>query len=558
MLGARSEPARADSDCAKIPKGGRFAAAAAAIVVSLLAVSGAGGAGAQTPKRGGTVVYGTPNEPPCLNILIPVCSSVPADGFVPGLVLKGAFKIDPGNTFRPDLATVEFTRKPPFTLTYHIRPEAHWSDGVPISAQDFVFTHRAIVKYVAPDANTNVTLDRTMVRSVRALGPKTVRVVLRTRFAGWRGLFSSVLPRHALAGEDLATVWTDRIDNPKTGQPIGSGPFLVGLWERGKQLTLVRNARYWGPHAAYLDRLVLRSFRQNPEALQRGEGDIHWAIVGRQEDFPRFPGYTRRFRTGMTYQHFEIRLGPGGHPALESKLVRRALAYGIDRVGVIRSLFGEIDPKLQPLDSSVFVSQSPFYRPNWNIYRHRPPEARRLLEQAGCRLGPDGIYVCAGEKLSLRVFTTAGVVWRELAIQLVQKQLRRAGIEVKPIYAPSAALFGPSGILASGDFDLALFGSFSGPDPTGLDDIFGCGGSANLTGYCQRLVTRDLDQADRILDQDERARVLNRADAQMARDVPVIPLLQALVVAYVRSNIRNFVMTALGDYWNAENWWLER
>ena len=258
----------------------------------------------------------------------------------------------------------------------------------------------------------------------------------------------------------------------------------------------------------------------------------------------------------MAPQYFEIRAGPGGHPALKIKLVRRALAYGIDRVEIVRSLFGEIAPKLQPLDSSVFPIQSPFYRPNWNRYRYRRAEARRLLEQAGCRPGSDGIYECAGERLSLRVLTTSGIPAREQILQLVQKQLSRVGIEVKPTYAPPAVLFGTSGILARGDFDLALLGYVFGADPTGFDEVFGCGGAFNVSGYCQRLVTRDLDQADRILDQNQRARVLNRADAQMARDVPSIPLFVGIVTGYVRSNIRNFVTSLPQDYWKAENWWL--
>lgn len=525
-------------------------ALAAAIAASLLAVSGAGGSDAQAPRKGGTVVYGFRNEPPCLNVLVPVCSSVNADGRVPGLVLRGAFKVDPRNTLQPDLVSnVEFTRTVPFTLTYHIRPEAHWSDGVEISAQDFVFTHQAFRKYLPAD------LHLTQVRSVRALDRKTVRVVLRTRFAGWRGLFWVVLPRHALAGENLTKVWIDRIDNPKTGRPIGSGPFLVGRWERGKQLTLVRNARYWGPHPAYLDRIVLRNFRSH-EDLRNGEIDVLWSILS-PADLPQFPGYRRDSRPGAVPQYLDIRLGPGGHPALKIKLVRRALAFGIDRVEIVR-LFGEIGPKLRPLDSSVFAIQSPFYRPNWNRYRYRPAEARRLLEQVGCRADPDGIYDCAGERLSLRVFTTSGNVVREQILQLVQKQLRRVGIDVKPTYAPSAVLFGPSGILASGDFDLALLGYNFGADPTGLDEQFGCGGSINASGYCQRLVTRDLDQSDRILDQSQRARVLNRADVQMARDVPSIPLYELFLTVYVRSSIQNFVTSFPSDYWQAENWWLAR
>jgi peptide/nickel transport system substrate-binding protein len=85
-------------------------------------------------------------------------------------------------------------------------------------------------------------------------------------------------------------------------------------------------------------------------------------------------------------------------------------------------------------------------------------------------------------------------------------------------------------------------------------------GPPNYTGYCQRLVTADLDQAQRILDADQQARVVNRADAQLARDVPVIPLYQQPVWAAVRSGVRGYVVfpTVLDALHGAENWWLER
>ena len=231
-------------------------------------------------------------------------------------------------------------------------------------------------------------------RSVSAVGAKAVRVVLRERHAGWRSLFGNILPRHALAGEDLGSIWADGIVNPKTGRPIGSGPFLVERWERGEQLTLVRNPRYWG-RRAYLDRLVLR-FRvegsQPVEWFRRGELDIAWA-------FPAAPSCPRRATRGRrpqarhdtarpSWEHFAIRVGPGGHPALRNKLVRRALAYGIDRVALIRQVLGSSSPNHPRHDSVVIVRPSPHYRPNWSGYSRRPAEARRLLEQAGCRAVP--------------------------------------------------------------------------------------------------------------------------------------------------------------------------
>ena len=80
-------------------------------------------------------------------------------------------------------------------------------------------------------------------------------------------------------------------------------------------------------------------------------------------------------------------------------------------------------------------------------------------------------------------------------LELVQAQLRQVGVEVVPSYAAPSA---HDQILESGDFDVTLFVWIQG-DETGHHDLFGCGGQQNYTGYCQRLVTADLDQANRIL-----------------------------------------------------------
>jgi peptide/nickel transport system substrate-binding protein len=243
---------------------------------------------------------------------------------------------------------------------------------------------------------------------------------------------------------------------------------------------------------------------------------------------------------------------------LRSTRVRRALAYGIHRGGIVRSLFGEIDPTLMPLDSMVFRTGSRFYTPNWSGYRYRPGKARRLLEQARCRRGADGVYACEGERLSLRFVTTAGSTRRELMFRLVQRQLGRVGIEVILSYAPSAPLVAQ--ILASGDADVALFSYFGPPNLSGLDvaGVFGCGYALNITGYCKPSVARDLNRGRRILVGEQRARILNRADVQLARDVPVIPLFEPPIAVYVRSNLRNYFDRFPVAPWHAENWWLER
>jgi peptide/nickel transport system substrate-binding protein len=204
----------------------------------------------------------------------------------------------------------------------------------------------------------------------------------------------------------------------------------------------------------------------------------------------------------------------------------------------------------------VFLSQSRLHQPNWEPYRHDLARARRLLEQAGCRRGADRIYACGEERLSLRLMTTANVPSRRRAIEILARQLQTMGIDARPEVLPASVFFR---LLARGDFDAALFSWILSPDDTSqLKNAYGCQGSTNFSGYCQRLSTRDLDQADRILDHDQRARVLSRVDRQLARDVAMIPLYQFVFSLARSSSLRGFELNPAGSLpLNAEDWWLD-
>jgi peptide/nickel transport system substrate-binding protein len=538
-------------------------AALVAAIVLLLAVSGASGADAQMPKRGGTLVFTLPQpEPACLNVIVERCrqgtARIPAEA-ISYRVLQAPFEVGPDFTWRPRLVSSwSISPRPPFMLTYRIRPDARWSDGVPVTARDFVFTHRALMTHGSPDWREL----HAKVRSVSAIDSKTVRIVLRGRLAAWPGLFGGILPSHALRGQDLASAWIDRIDNPRTGRPIGTGPFLVERWERGKQLTLVRNPRYWGREPVYLDRLVVR-FDVNPDDLVERirARELHVAL-----GFP--PSLVASVRAARLpiasapatgWEHLELRIGTGGSPLLRSKLIRRAIAYGIDRVAIVRALRRESALGFRLLDSTVFLTHSRYYRPNWSRYRYRPAEARRLLEQAGCRRGGDGIYGCDGTRLSLRSFTHSSPgSLRPRVLQLVQAQLRQAGVEVVPTFTTPAAVFDSGGIYERGAFDVAMFAWIHlSPGPQ-HKAILGCGGHQNYTGYCQRLVTRDLDQAERLFVASRQALALNRADAQIARDVPYLPLFQHVSWAALAPGVRGVAVRTHDVLLGAEGWWLDR
>jgi peptide/nickel transport system substrate-binding protein len=539
-------------------------ALAVALAAALLPVAGAGGATAQTPKRAGVVVIGTIKtfEPLCLRPFDDDCGQFPL-GFPLDLshVLPGAFEVVPGATFRADLVSgARIVSTKPFTLVYRIRPEARWSDGTPVSAQDFEFTHQVLREH-APTADESA-----YVRNVRKLSRKTVRVQLRTRYVDWRYLFDFILPRHVLAGQDLTSVWRDGIDNPRTGSAIGSGPFLVAGWSRGEQLTFVRNRRYWGQHTAYLDRVAYRFLApaEPADALRQGAIDmIQFGPVpldAQHRELRRRPAPGIRVVAVPSngFEHVTIRVADGGHPALQSRLVRQALAYGIDRVAIARAI-GQLSyagPSTSgPQDSMVFARTSRYYQASWSIYRRSEARARALLAQAGCRPGADAIYICGGVRLTLRLGTPAGTERRELTVRLVQEQLRRVGIDVVLEFAPGPIFFAK---VQRGDFDLASFAWFPGALTGGPGGSLACQREENLSGYCDRLITRDLLRAESTLNLSRRVELLNRIDRRLARAVPHIPLYQLTGNWAFAANVRGVEPNSAGENtWNVEDWWLD-
>ena len=107
-------------------------------------------------------------------------------------------------------------------------------------------------------------------------------------------------------------------------------------------------------------------------------------------------------RRSPGFEQLDIQLGPNAHPALRNKLVRRALAYGIDRTALVRQIWGEIDPSARALDSAVYLTQSRDYEPNWGttaIDRRRPAacssKPAAAEEQTGSSPAADSGSRCA-------------------------------------------------------------------------------------------------------------------------------------------------------------------
>ena len=291
----------------------------------------------------------------------------------------------------------------------------------------------------------------------------------------------------------------DRIDDPRTGRPIGSGPFLVQEWKRGERLTLVRNPRYWG-RRAFLDRIdirftldpsgVVELFRQGADvALYQFSGDLVAALSRvpdvRRSSSPTAPGW----------EHL-----PSALAAEVTRRSRTSASGGRSRSASIAwpsSGTCSARPDGNCGRWTASSSAAMLRRPNWGIYRYRPQEAVRQLQLAGCRRAATASS-CAGEPLSFELVSRNVIARRVRTLERVQDQLRRVGIEVRPTYATPA---GHDGLLETGEFDVTLFAWFDEARPGAGDQ-----GAIRLWGQHEpdRLLptarNARADQADRILD----------------------------------------------------------
>ena len=179
----------------------RFAAGLAVFAVlfsvALLAGSTSATASTQTSASAAThvVVVGAEQDVNCFNPILTVCNAYWADA-VAGMVLEGAYRQLPDFTFEPVLVDhVDVATSPVFSLTYHLRSEAVWSDGVAVGAEDLIFTYGAMVN---PTNKVVSALGYDQITGFTRIDAKTVRFDFKRPLADWKSLFAVVLPGHAL------------------------------------------------------------------------------------------------------------------------------------------------------------------------------------------------------------------------------------------------------------------------------------------------------------------------------------------------------------------------
>ncbi len=358
-------------------------------------------------------------------------------------------------------------------ITYRLREDARWSDGVPLTADDYVFTWQMMMN------DRNAVISRapfdTAVDKVEAAGPYTLIVTLKRPFAPWQArIFSTLNSTNAIPRHILERVFANQgtLDDAAWNKKpsVGAGPFVFKEWQPD-QIVFAANENFWLGRPR-LDEITVRLVSDDAAQLAAlKSGQSHLGAFIAYGDMPDLEAsgavvlasVSSGYRESLFF-NLSAQTETAGHPALQDARVRRAIVMAIDREKICQELLAG---RTWPV--ATFWAGTPFGNPAVTLIPYNPDEARRLLDEAGWLLGEDGIRAKDGIQLRLRYVSTNHYL-RVRAQEMVQQMLGAVGIDTTLSQFDSAAFFASTnegGPIAWGRYDIEEHTeSAQFPDPT--------------------------------------------------------------------------------------------
>jgi peptide/nickel transport system substrate-binding protein len=327
-------------------------------------------------------------------------------------------------------------------ITLDIDPQANWSDGTPVTGDDFA----TLAKAVARSKKTTRRSAFQMIEGFADYQSGKVPAISGIFVAGkqFTVRFSAVFCPSLYSVFGMAPIPTQTFarylgdtpdkstidDAPENLAPtVTSGPFRFESWKKGERLDLARNESYF-QGAPLLDGI---SFKVTSDASAYGalsrDSELNLAsIEPKDADSAARRGLAVRAYPAASYTAIAWNLRTGA-PALRDVRVRQALAYAIDVDGFIQStLFGRGHRAQQHHLGGTWPAAA---ASSLTRYVHESASAEALLQQAGFARAADGILAKDGRALSLVLYTNAGNKSRETFLQMTVEQLQRFGVKAE-------------------------------------------------------------------------------------------------------------------------------
>ncbi len=427
----------------------------------------------------------------------------------------------------PSLATHWEPSADAKTWTFHLRPEAKWSNGDPVTAHDFVWSYQRVLspalgsEYAAmlfclKNAREYLSGELTDFSQVgvKALDDHTLQLSLdypvpylpgMVAHCVWYPVNRDAILAHG-AMDQRGTRWT------RPGNLIGNGPFVLKEWSPNQVIILERNPLYWDNANVRLNAVHIYPIENSSteEAAFRS-GQLHATVTMPQAKIAVYkndPAKRHLLKQYPQLATYFYRLNVA-RPPLDDARVRRALSMAIDRQQIIDAVArGDQLPafSLTPPDTAGYTPP--------RVIQHDPEAARALLAEAGFP-GGQGF-----PKMELLYNTSEG--HRALAEALQQMWKKELGIEIG-LYNQEAKVWNDT--MREKNYDIARYawiGDYL--DPSTFLDLLTSENGNNQTNWANPEYDALVEQSRTAIDKEARFDLYRQAEAILMEESPIVPL----------------------------------
>ncbi|POW55428.1 peptide ABC transporter [Candidatus Pantoea alvi] len=391
---------------------------------------------ADAPHSGGSLTVGVETEPTTFNPQLngQDKAEITLRNFWESLLARR-----PDGSFVPWLAESYQISPDGKTLRFTLRHDVTFSNGEKLNAQAVAenFRHTQDARYCA---GTSLCLMGTHIASIETPDDTTVVINLNATYSPFLSFAAGL--------QILAPASWQSTQLKSGGKEIaGTGPFILDSYEKGQQVTFVRNPNYrWAPATAkhqgpaYLERVTYRFLPESSVrtgALLSGQVDAIEGISGNDAGEFKDNGdftYQHALNTGTPYSLFlNVDYGP-----TQDVRVRQALLQGLEIDPLLKSVYRGERTRAWGITSPV----DPLYdKALEGKYGNQPDAANRLLDEAGWSArDSEGFRTKAGQRLRIELIQAQATVrdQRDVLLQAIQAQARqRLGVDLKLNYVDS-------------------------------------------------------------------------------------------------------------------------
>ncbi len=484
------------------------------------------------PAWAGGLRYAEDQAPP---IIHPAFGSTMAEARANELVFESLYTDDLELAATPALAESSLVNADRTGMTITLRSDATWHDGRPVTADDVVFTIRAMVDKgtASTEASRVAWISEAVATDARTLTLKFARPEARPE----EKLFFKILPRHAFSGTAL------KRSDPFRTKPVGSGPYRVESFNQDNSVTFRRNTEW--RNSVGIDEVTMREVA---DKNYQAKLILYESLEALVRVLPRDLAMLQNNRKVELYPYqtnswWYIGFNEARAP-FDKVGVRQGLSSMVD-VGNLLAPVGTGD-----LLSGPFVKSSPYYNHDVRSPAHDPGSASALLTAAGWSMEGDH-WTRDGRPVAFSLVAHQALESaQEVAVNL-QSQLQTAGVKLNVEFLDDAAW--KQRVWKDRDFDLVL-SQWTFDRNEDIREQFHSLGTRNFVSYRNAEVDGLLDRARESVDPFARKAALRQVHAKIAADQPMVFLWTLDSYAAMSVRVKNVVIHPFYFFTFAPQW----